>query len=109
MEIKDITKKMNNNDKILLLKKLAVELSDKTSFSDSVYIGTYNDNSLYISINEPNIFYKYLGYKIIINDDDNGNVIISNEGLDNLKFLIIRIDKYNQKENDFFKKLKEIL
>lgn len=109
MEIKDITKNMDNNTKIVLLKKLAVELSDKTSFSDSIYIGSYNDNGLYLSINEPNIFYRYLGYKIIINDDDNGNVIIDDDGLDNLKFLVIRINKYNQKENDFFKKLKEIL
>lgn len=109
MEIKDITEKMDNNTKIVLLKKLAVELSNKTTLSDSIFLGTYNDNGLYMNINEPNIYYKYLGYHIDIKENDNGNVFIDNEGLENLNFLIIRINNYNKKENKFFNDLKEIL
>ena len=56
MEIKDITKKMNNNDKILLLKKLAVELSDMEYISDMINEwGNFQDAKNYVSLSITNI------------------------------------------------------
>lgn len=109
MEIKDITQKTSNSEKLSLLSKLAVELSDVTTLSQSVYIGTYNNEALYLNINEPNIYYKYLGFHITLKEGDNGDIMLNDEGLRNLHFLILRIDNHNKKENDFINKLREIL
>lgn len=111
MEIKDIVQKTNDSEKFSLLSKLAVKLSECTTLSKSVYIGTYNnDNPLYLSINEPNIYYKYLGFHIILKDgNDVGNIMLNSEGLRNLNFLLVAINNHNEKENEFVNKLKEIL
>lgn len=114
--INNIQKKAySNTAKVEILNKVASRLSDITDLATEIYIGTVSDNNkefgLYLPINIRNnrAYFKSNWYLDLKNNIENKEITISNEGLNNLHFLILKIDKHNKEQNEIFLKLSQII
>lgn len=116
IEINNIQKKAySNTAKVEILNKVANKLSDITDLATEIYIGTVSDNNkeygLYLPINIRNnrVYFKSNWYLDLENNIENKEITISDEGLRNLHFLILKIDKHNKEQNEVFLKLSQII
>ena len=114
--INNIQKKAySNTAKVEILNKVANKLSDITDLATEIYIGTVSDNNkeygLYLPINIRNnrVYFKSNWYLDLENNIENKEITISDEGLRNLHFLILKIDKHNKEQNEVFLKLSQII
>lgn len=114
--ISNIQKKAySNTSKVEILNKLAVKLSDLTDLATEIYIGTVSDNdkefSLYLPINrkENRVYFKSNWDLDLENNLKNKEITITDEGIRNLHFLILKIDKHNKTQNEIFLKISQII
>lgn len=114
--ISNIQKKAySNTSKVEILNKLAVKLSDLTDLATEIYIGTVSNNykefALYLPINmkESRVYFKSNWNLDLENNLANKEITITDEGLRNLHFLILKIDKHNEKQNEVFLKLSQMV
>lgn len=114
--ISNIQKKAySNTSKVEILNKLAVKLSDLTDLATEIYIGTVSDNdkefSLYLPINmkENRVYFKSNWDLDLENNLKNKQITITDEGIRNLHFLILKIDKHNKTQNEIFLKISQII
>ena len=115
-DINNISKKAySNTAKVEILNKLAVKLSDLTDLATEIYIGTVSNNhkefGLYLPINikDNRVYFKSNWNLDLENNLADKEITISNEGLRNLHFLILRIDKHNEEQNEVFLKLSQMV
>lgn len=108
-------KAYSNTSKVEILNKLAVKLSDLTDLATEIYIGTVSDNdkdfSLYLPINrkENRVYFKSNWDLDLENNLKNKEITITDEGIRNLHFLILKIDEHNKKQNEIFLKISQII
>lgn len=114
--ISNIQKKAySNTSKVEILNKLAVKLSDLTDLATEIYIGTVSNNykefALYLPINmkESRVYFKSNWNLDLENNLADKEITITDEGLRNLHFLILKIDKHNEKQNEVFLKLSQMV
>lgn len=114
--ISNIQKKAySNTSKVEILNKLAVKLSDLTDLATEIYIGIVSDNdkefSLYLPINmkENRVYFKSNWDLDLENNLKNKQITITDEGIRNLHFLILKIDKHNKTQNEIFLKISQII
>ena len=118
MEIKEISnlqkKAYSTKSKVEILNKFASKLSDVTDLATEIYIGTvYNGKefSLYLPINmkENRTYFKSNWDLDLENNLKNKEITITDEGIRNLHFLILKIDKHNKTQNEIFLKMSQII
>lgn len=108
-------KAYSNTSKVEILNKLAVKLSDLTDLATEIYIGTVSDNdkefSLYlpINMNENRVYFKSKFQLDLENNLKNKQITITDEGIRNLHFLILKIDEHNKAQNEIFLKISQII
>lgn len=115
-KINDLQKKAySNTSKVEILNKFTSKLSDLTDLATEIYIGKVYDNdkefSLYLPINmkENRVYFKS-NWDLDLEDNlKNKQIIITDEGIRNLHFLILEIDKHNKKQNEIFLKMSQII
>ena len=101
--------------KVEILNNVASKLSDLTDLATEIYIGTVSDNgkefSLYLPINmkENRVYFKSNWDLDLENNLKNKEITITDEGIRNLHFLILKIDKHNKKQNEIFLKISQII
>ena len=101
--------------KVELLNNLANQLSNLTDLATEIYIGTVSDNdkefSLYlpINMNENRVYFKSKFQLDLENNLKNKQITITDEGIRNLHFLILKIDKHNKTQNEIFLKISQII
>lgn len=108
-------KAYSNTSKVEILNKFANQLSNLTDLATEIYIGTVSDNdkkfSLYLPINmkENRVYFKS-NWDLDLEDNlKNKQIIITDEGIRNLHFLILEIDKHNKTQNEIFLKISQII
>ena len=119
MEIKEISnlqkKAYSTKSKVEILNKFASKLSDVTDLATEIYIGTVSDNgkefSLYLPINmkENRTYFKSNWDLDLENNLKNKEITITDEGIRNLYFLILKINKHNKTQNEIFLKISQII
>ena len=119
MEIKEISnlqkKAYSTKSKVEILNKFASKLSDVTDLATEIYIGTVSDNnkesSLYLPINmkESRVYFKSKFQLDLENNLKDKKITITDEGIRNLHFLILEIDKHNKTQNEIFLKMSQII
>ena len=108
-------KAYSNTSKVEILNKLSVKLSDLTDLTTEIYIGIVSDNdkefSLYLPINmkENRVYFKSNWDLDLENNLKNKEITITDEGIRNLHFLILKIDKHNKTQNEIFLKISQII
>ena len=108
-------KAYSNTSKIEILNNVASKLSDLTDLATEIYIGTVSDNgkefSLYLPINmkDNRTYFKSNWDLDLENNLKNKEITITDEGIRNLHFLILKIDKHNKKQNEIFLKISQII
>ena len=101
--------------KVEILNNFASQLSNLTDFTGEIYIGTVSDNdkefSLYLPINmkENRVYFKSNWDLDLENNLENKKITITDEGIRNLHFLFLKIDKYNKTQNEIFLKMSQII
>ena len=101
--------------KVEILNNFASQLSDLTDLATEIYIGTVSDNdkefSLYLPINmkENRVYFKSNWDLDLENNLENKKITITDEGIRNLHFLILQIDKHNKTQNEIFLKISQII
>lgn len=101
--------------KVEILNNVANKLSDLTDLATEIYIGTVSDNgkefSLYLPINmkDNRTYFKSNWDLDLENNLKNKEITITDEGIRNLHFLILKIDKHNKKQNEIFLKISQII
>lgn len=101
--------------KVEILNNFASQLSDLTDLVTEIYIGTVSDNdkefSLYLPINmkENRVYFKSNWDLDLENNLENKKITITDEGIRNLHFLFLKIDKHNKKQNEIFLKISQII
>lgn len=115
-EMNDIQKKAySNTSKVKTLNKLASKLSDLTDLATEIYIGIVCDKckelALYLPINrkENRVYFKSNWDLDLENNLKNKEITITDEGIRNLHFLILKIDKHNKTQNEIFLKMSQII
>ena len=108
-------KAYSNTSKVKILNEFANKLSDLTDLATEIYIGTVSDNgkefSLYLPINmkENRVYFKSNWDLDLENNLENKKITITDEGIRNLHFLILQIDKHNKTQNEIFLKISQII
>lgn len=108
-------KAYSNTSKIKILNEFANKLSDLTDLATEIYIGIVSDNgkefSLYLPINmkDNRTYFKSNWDLDLENNLKNKEITITDEGIRNLHFLILKIDKHNKKQNEIFLKISQII
>lgn len=108
-------KAYSNTSKVEILNNFANQLSNLTDLATEIYIGTVSDNdkdfSLYLPINrkENRVYFKSNWDLDLENNLKNKQITITDEGLRNLYFLILKIDKHNKTQNEIFLKISQII
>ena len=108
-------KAYSNTSKVEILNNFANQLSNLTDLATEIYIGTVSDNdkdfSLYLPINrkENRVYFKSKFQLDLENNLKNKNITITDEGIRNLYFLILKIDKHNKTQNEIFLKISQII
>lgn len=108
-------KAYSNTSKVEILNKLAVKLSDLTDLATEIHIGTVSNNdkefSLYLPINmkESRVYFKSNWDLDLESNLKDKEITITDEGLRNLHFLILKIDKHNKTQNEIFLKISQII
>lgn len=108
-------KAYSNTSKTKILNEFANKLSDLTDLATEIYIGTVSDNgkefSLYLPINmkDNRTYFKSNWDLDLENNLKNKEITITDEGIRNLHFLILKIDKHNKKQNEIFLKISQII
>ena len=101
--------------KVEILNNFASQLSNLTDFTGEIYIGTVSDNdkefSLYLPINmkENRVYFKSNWDLDLENNLKDKKITITDEGIRNLHFLILKIDKHNKTQNEIFLKISQII
>ena len=101
--------------KVEILNNVASKLSDLTDLTTEIYIGTVSDNgkefSLYLPINmkDNRTYFKSNWDLDLENNLKNKEITITDEGIRNLHFLILKIDKHNKTQNEIFLKISQII
>ena len=101
--------------KVEILNNFANQLSNLTDLVTEIYIGTVSDNdkefSLYLPINmkENRVYFKSNWDLDLENNLENKKITITDEGIRNLHFLILKIDKHNKTQNEIFLKISQII
>ena len=101
--------------KVEILNNFASQLSDLTDLVTEIYIGTVSDNdkefSLYLPINmkENRVYFKSNWDLDLENNLKNKQITITDEGIRNLHFLFLKIDKHNKTQNEIFLKISQII
>ena len=101
--------------KVEILNNFASQLSNLTDLVTEIYIGTVSDNdkefSLYLPINmkENRVYFKSNWDLDLENNLENKKITITDEGIRNLHFLFLKIDKHNKKQNEIFLKISQII
>ena len=101
--------------KVEILNNFASQLSNLTDLATEIYIGTVSDNnkefSLYLPINmkENRVYFKSNWDLDLENNLKDKQITITDEGIRNLHFLILKIDKHNKKQNEIFLKMSQII
>ena len=101
--------------KVEILNNFASQLSNLTDLATEIYIGTVSDNgkefSLYLPINmkENRTYFKSNWDLDLENNLKNKEITITDEGIRNLHFLILKIDKHNKTQNEIFLKISQII
>ena len=101
--------------KVEILNNFANQLSNLTDLATEIYIGTVSDNdkdfSLYLPINmkENRVYFKSNWDLDLENNLKNKQITITDEGIRNLYFLILKIDKHNKTQNEIFLKISQII
>ena len=101
--------------KVEILNNVANKLSDLTDLATEIYIGTVSDNgkefSLYLPINmkDNRTYFKSNWDLDLENNLKNKEITITDEGIRNLHFLILKIDKHNKTQNEIFLKISQII
>lgn len=101
--------------KVEILNNFASQLSNLTDLATEIYIGTVSDNgkefSLYLPINmkENRVYFKSNWDLDLENNLENKKITITDEGIRNLHFLFLKIDKYNKTQNEIFLKISQII
>lgn len=101
--------------KVEILNNFANQLSNLTDLATEIYIGTVSDNdkdfSLYLPINrkENRVYFKSNWDLDLENNLKNKQITITDEGMRNLYFLILKIDKHNKTQNEIFLKISQII
>ena len=101
--------------KVELLNNLASQLSNLTDLATEIYIGTVSDNdkefSLYlpINMNGNRVYFKSKFQLDLENNLKNKQITITDEGIRNLHFLILKIDEHNKTQNEIFLKISQII
>ena len=108
-------KAYSNTSKIEILNEFANKLSDLTDLATEIYIGTVSDNDkefpLYLPINmkENRVYFKSNWDLDLENNLKNKEITITEDGIKNLHFLILKIDKHNKTQNEIFLKISQII
>lgn len=108
-------KAYSNTSKVEILNDFANQLSNLTDLATEIYIGTVSDNdkdfSLYLPINrkENRVYFKSNWDLDLENNLKNKQITITDEGIRNLYFLILKIDKHNKTQNEIFLKISQII
>lgn len=108
-------KAYSNTSKIEILNNFANQLSNLTDLATEIYIGTVSDNrkefSLYLPINmkENRVYFKSNWDLDLENNLENKKITITDEGIRNLHFLFLQIDKHNKTQNEIFLKISQII
>ena len=101
--------------KVEILNNFASQLSNLTDLATEIYIGTVSDNnkefSLYLPINmkESRVYFKSKLQVDLENNLKDKEITITDEGIRNLHFLILEIDKHNKTQNEIFLKMSQII
>ena len=101
--------------KVEILNNFASQLSNLTDLATEIYIGTVSDNdkefSLYLPINmkENRVYFKSNWDLDLENNLENKKITITDEGIRNLYFLFLKIDKHNKTQNEIFLKISQII
>ena len=101
--------------KVEILNNFASQLSNLTDLATEIYIGTVSDNdkefSLYLPINrkENRVYFKSNWDLDLENNLENKKITITDEGIRNLHFLFLKIDKHNKTQNEIFLKISQII
>ena len=101
--------------KVEILNNFASQLSNLTDLATEIYIGTVSDNgkefSLYLPINmkENRVYFKSNWDLDLENNLENKKITITDEGIRNLHFLFLKIDKYNKTQIEIFLKISQII
>ena len=101
--------------KVEILNNFANQLSNLTDLATEIYIGTVSDNdkefSLYLPINmkENRVYFKSNWDLDLENNLENKKITITDEGIRNLHFLFLQIDKHNKTQNEIFLKISQII
>ena len=101
--------------KVEILNNFASQLSNLTDLATEIYIGTVSDNekefSLYLPINmkENRVYFKSKFQLDLENNLENKKITITDEGIRNLHFLFLKIDKHNKTQNEIFLKISQII
>ena len=108
-------KAYSTTTKVEILNNFASQLSNLTDLATEIYIGTVSDNgkefSLYLPINmkENRVYFKSNWDLDLENNLENKKITITDEGIRNLHFLFLKIDKYNKTQNEIFLKISQII
>ena len=108
-------KAYSTTTKVEILNNFASKLSNLTDLATEIYIGTVSDNgkefSLYLPINmkENRVYFKSNWDLDLENNLKDKEITITDEGVRNLYFLILKIDKHNQTQNEIFLKMSQII
>ena len=108
-------KAYSTTTKVEILNNFASQLSNLTDLATEIYIGTVSDNgkefSLYLPINmkENRVYFKSNWDLDLENNLENKKITITDEGIRNLHFLFLKIDKYNKTQNKIFLKISQII
>ena len=108
-------KAYSTTTKVEILNNFANQLSNLTDLATEIYIGTVSDNgkefSLYLPINmkENRVYFKSNWDLDLENNLENKKITITDEGIRNLHFLFLKIDKYNKTQNEIFLKISQII
>ena len=101
--------------KVEILNNFASQLPNLTDLATEIYIGTVSDNdkefSLYLPINmkENRVYFKSNWDLDLENNLENKKITITDEGIRNLHFLFLQIDKHNKTQNEIFLKISQII
>ena len=101
--------------KVEILNNFASQLSNLTDLVTEIYIGTVSDNdkefSLHLPINmkENRVYFKSNWDLDLENNLENKKITITDEGIRNLHFLFLQIDKHNKTQNEIFLKISQII
>ena len=108
-------KAYSTTTKVEILNNFANQLSNLTDLATEIYIGTVSDNgkefSLYLPINmkENRVYFKSNWDLDLENNLENKKITITDEGIRNLHFLFLKIDKYNKTQNEICLKISQII